>query len=116
MSCATLIHGRRQNINITSSPSGAKVTIDGNEYGNTPTIVKLERKGKIKGEDRKKKGYVVKIELEGYAPFEMNITRQLDGWFLGNFLVALPAFFIDMSLGSMYKLTPKEVDAKLGSK
>ncbi|MCB9360236.1 MAG: PEGA domain-containing protein [Flavobacteriales bacterium] len=116
MSCATIIHGSKQEIEFTSVPSGAKVTINDEDFGNTPTIVKLKRKGKVYGEKPKKKGYFVKMELEGYTPYEMEISRKVDGWFFGNFLVSLPAFFVDMSTGGMYKLTPKEVSRTMDEK
>jgi hypothetical protein len=116
MSCATIIHGSKQEIEFTSVPSGAKVTINDEDFGNTPTTLKLKRFGKVYGEKPKKKGYFVKMELEGYAPYEMEISRKLDGWFWGNFLVTLPAFFVDMSTGGMYKLTPEEVSGTMEKK
>ncbi len=41
--CATIIGGTSQRIPMTSSPSGAKIFVNGQEMGATPTTLKLKR-------------------------------------------------------------------------
>ncbi len=113
--CAAIIHGNKQLVNFSSQPSGAKVYIDGKDYGTTPTSVELKRIGRLKGESTVKKEYNVKIDLEGYYPYEIKVKRTVDGWFFGNLIFGgLVGIIIDAASGSMYKLTPDQVIATLG--
>lgn len=112
--CASIIHGPIQTVDFNSQPSGAKVTIDGKEYGVTPRSVDLRRMGRLKGEAKEKQAYNVKIELEGYLPYELKIKRDMDGWFIGNILFGgLIGIIVDASNGSMYKLSPDQTIATL---
>jgi hypothetical protein len=52
LSCATIFNGSNQQINITSEPFDAKVTIDEKVHGKTPILVELSRKD----------NHIVKIE------------------------------------------------------
>lgn len=107
-SCASLVHGTTQTVNFSSQPSGAKITINDKYFGVTPKLVKLKRRGRLKGEPIDKKEYVVKIELEGYHPYEMKIKRAVNGWFFGNVLIGgLVGFIVDAGTGAMYKLKPQ---------
>lgn len=113
-SCASIIHGPTQSVDITSQPAGATITIDGQEYGQTPKTIELKRKGRLKGEASEKKMYNVKVELDGFYPYELKIKREMDGWFLGNLLFGgLLGIIIDASNGSMYKLTPDQIIAQM---
>ena len=113
--CASIIHGSNQAVDFSSQPSGAKITIDGKDYGFTPKSVDLKRRGRLKGEISTKKEYAVKVELNGYYPYEIKIKREMDGWFLGNILFGgLLGIIIDASSGAMYKLTPDQVIAQIG--
>lgn len=114
-SCASIIHGPNQKVDFSSQPTGAKITIDGKDYGVTPKSVDLRRKGRLKGEISDKKEYAIKVEMEGYYPYEMKIKREMDGWFLGNILFGgLIGIIVDASNGAMYKLTPDQVVAQMG--
>ncbi|MFZ1809011.1 MAG: PEGA domain-containing protein [Cyclobacteriaceae bacterium] len=114
--CASIIHGPTQSVDFSSQPSGAKITIDGQDYGVTPKSVDLRRKGRLKGENKDKKEYAVKIELEGFYPYEIKIKREMDGWFLGNIIFGgLIGIIIDAANGSMYKLTPDQIIAQMGN-
>lgn len=113
-SCASIIHGPTQKIDITSQPVGAKVFIDGIDYGVTPTYVNLMRKGRMEDESRDKKEYLVRIELEGYIPYVLKLKREMDGWFLGNILFGgVIGIIVDASTGAMYKLTPDQIVAQM---
>jgi hypothetical protein len=102
--CATIIHGTNQNVSFSSTPTGAMVTVDNIPRGNTPTVVKLSRK----------ENHVVKIELAGYQPFELTITRKASGWVWGNIIFGgIIGLAVDAITGGMYKLTPELVSASL---
>ncbi|WP_202923405.1 PEGA domain-containing protein [Pontibacter pudoricolor] len=115
MGCATIINGSKQTVDFTSQPTGAKVTINGKEYGTTPTSVSLKRNATMPGVPISQKHYDVKIEMEGYFPYEIKVKREFNGWFLGNLLIGgIVGIIIDAATGSMYKLTPDQVIAQLG--
>ena len=104
ISCALIVHGTFQDIGINSSPSGAKVLIDNSEYGKTPVIAKLSRKI----------DHIIAIDLEGYEPYEITLTRKVDSWVIGNIVFGgLIGLAVDAAAGSMYKLTPEQVSAEL---
>lgn len=105
VSCASIIHGTRQNISVSSVPSGAKVIVKGAEMATTPAVIKLSRK---------ESHIILRFEKEGYEPVEIALNRSVDGWIAGNIifggLIGLAIDFID---GAAYKLSPSEVEAAL---
>lgn len=104
--CATIIHGSRQKVGVSSNPSGATVYIDGQMMGRTPTIVVLTRKD----------FHHVKIVLPGYMPYETDLIRKVDAWIAGNILFGgLIGLGVDAVSGSMYKLTPDQIIGELHS-
>ena len=50
--CASIIHGSTQKVDFSSQPVGAKISINGQYYGNTPKTLVLRRKGYSKGEQK----------------------------------------------------------------
>ena len=100
-SCATLIHGSRQHMFLTCEPRVASVYVDGRYIGTTPMHTNLSR-----GRDHQ-----LRIELEGYKPFETTLTRRLDGWLFGNLL--LVGIAVDAANGSMYRLSPRNIYPEL---
>ena len=105
-------------VNVASNPSGAKIFVDGKKLGRTPQSVFFRRKGRSVGDRSGKRHYDVRIELEGFQPYEISLFRELDEWFFGNavFLYFAPiAIIIDSTTGSMYRLTPEQIDAELNS-
>ena len=102
--CATIMQGTKQQIGISSNPSGAKVIIDGKTFGNTPLTAELSRKD----------NHIVKIELDGFLPYETTLTRKVSGWVAGNIIFGgLIGLAIDAISGGMYKLTPDQIQAEL---
>jgi hypothetical protein len=102
--CAAIVHGSKQPMSIASQPAGATVTVDGKQEGLTPVTLKLARKDE----------HTVKLDLTGYKPFEMKLTKSLDGWFWGNLLLGgIIGMVVDAGTGSMYRLSPKEIEATL---
>jgi hypothetical protein len=105
-SCATIMQGSRQEVSIASSPTGAKVTVNGKAMGDTPLVAKLKRKDK----------HAVRIEMEGYAPYEMALSRSTSGWVWGNIVFGgIPGLAVDAITGGLYKLKPDQIEGTLGS-
>jgi hypothetical protein len=106
LGCATIMQGTTQNVGISSSPSGAQVSINGRQFGKTPVIANLSRKD----------NHIVRIELEGYESFEATLTRQTSGWVWGNILFGgIPGLIVDAISGGLYKLTPEQISASLNA-
>lgn len=100
--CATIIHGSTQSISINSKPSYANVWIDNKFVGNTPICVDLKRK----------RNHCIRLELEGYQPYEISCKKKLSGWVFGNLVFGgLPGLCIDIVSGAVYCLTPEQVNA-----
>lgn len=105
-SCATIMHGTRQSVGISSYPSNASIWVDRAYVGNTPMIVEMSRKD----------NHIVQIELEGFLPYEATFSRQLSGWVFGNFVFGgVIGLAVDAISGGIYRLTPEEVQAELCS-
>lgn len=105
-SCATIFSGSKQKIKINSTPSEAIVVIDSAEVGKTPFQTKLKRNKK----------HLVQIELEGYQPYEVTLTRKFNAWYLGNILIGgAVGIIVDSVTGAMFYLSPKEIEAELQS-
>ena len=103
-SCATLMQGTSQELSIGSSPTGARVIVDGAEAGKTPFVASLKRKDK----------HVIRLEMEGYKPYELALSRATSGWVWGNLVFGgLPGLAIDAITGGLYKLKPEQVQATL---
>ena len=104
--CASLMHGTSQDVGISSSPTGATVTIDNQSPGQTPYIAHLSRKD----------NHLVKLALPGYAPAELTITRKTSGWVWGNIVFGgLIGLAVDAMTGGLYNLTPEQLSATLAA-
>lgn len=102
--CGSIMLGSRQDIGISSTPTGARVMIDNQEKGVTPLFADLKRKD----------NHIVKIELAGYLPYETTITRKITGWVWGNIIFGgIIGLAVDAISGGLYKLTPDQVAATL---
>lgn len=102
--CASIIHGSKQDIAFSSNPSGAEITINGENRGRTPASISLNRN----------QDYLVKIQLAGYLPYEINVSKKVDGWVFGNIIFGgIIGLIVDASTGAMYKLSPEQINAAL---
>lgn len=102
--CASIMHGPNQGISVNSTPAGAAVSVDGKPMGTTPTVVRLARKST----------HTVRLDLQGYQPYEMALTKGTSGWVWGNIVFGgLIGLGIDAATGSIYKLTPDVVTADM---
>ena len=104
--CATIIHGSKQNVVIVSEPRIANIQIDGIDAGRTPLVVKLSRRNK----------HFVKIDLDGYTPYEITLHRNISGWFFGNILLGgIVGIAVDAATGAIYNLSPKDIYGDLNA-
>src|SRR5256885_14019069 len=98
--CASIIHGTHQDVGISSNPTAAHVTVDGQQTGTTPVVAHLTRKD----------NHIVRLELPGYKPYEATLTRGVSGWVWGNIVFGgLIGLAVDAISGGMYKLTPEQL-------
>lgn len=105
-SCATMKNGQYQQIAFNSAPQGANIWIDQAHMGTTPTIACLKRSDP----------HQVRIELEGFKPYVVQLYPTVSGWVFGNILFGGPiGVVVDAVTGSMYKLTPNQLNACLVS-
>ena len=103
-SCASIIHGTHQDVGISSNPTGAQVSVDGQVKGATPVVANLTRKD----------NHIVRIELAGYKPYETTLTRKVSGWVWGNIVFGgLIGLAVDAINGALYNLSPEQVSAAL---
>ena len=102
--CSTIFNTSTQMVELSSTPANAKIIIDGNKYGTSPQKVNLPR-----GDN-----HVVKFELEGYEPYEIQLTKKMSAWVWMNvFNGFIPGWIVDMFSGSMYNLLPDRIEAQL---
>jgi len=103
-SCATIINTTTQSVEIVSEPQNARLTIDGKKFGITPQVVNIERGN----------NHVIKLELDGYEPYETQVTRKISAWYWSNILngFILGGIF-DYLNGSMYELLPGRMQIQL---
>lgn len=100
--CATIIHGTRQSVGSTGTPSAATVYGNGQLLGKTPMVAELL------GEN----DHRARIELKGFAPYETVLTRHLSGWFFPNILFGgLLGIVTEAADGAMHRQKPVAVSA-----
>lgn len=103
-SCATIINTTTQNVEIASEPQNARLTIDGKKFGITPQVVNIERGS----------NHVIKLELDGYEPYETQVTRKISAWYWSNILNGfIFGGVFDYLNGSMYELLPVKMNIQL---
>lgn len=116
--CATIVARSSQTITLTSVPDLASVSIVNKSgkavhQGVTPMTVKLKKgRGYFKPES-----YTVRFVKEGYAPREVTVSGEINGWYFGNIIFGglIGMLAVDPNTGAMYTLRPKAVQATLNS-
>ncbi|MDX2128126.1 MAG: PEGA domain-containing protein [Chloroherpetonaceae bacterium] len=102
--CASIMSGSSQDIAISSTPSGASITVNNVILAKTPAKVKLKRKDEHK----------IKLDLAGFLPYEVVLTTSSNGWVWGNILFGgLIGLAIDAITGAMYSLEPNIINAEM---
>jgi hypothetical protein len=128
--CATIAHGSRQTVTVTSDPSGAAVTVlTGQTVKETPGVTPLKLTL-----PRRDAHLTLRLEKAGCAPAEVRLKRSVSGWTFANLVAANPfaqqgmqnasvgsyvgqlgltsaLFTIDFLGGGAYKL-PRVVDVR----
>jgi len=109
--CATVAHGPYQSVPVSSSPSGADVTLDCGgrvrHIGATPLVAKLRR-----GADHCE----ITMTKEGYEPTSVVFSKSTSGWIWGNLFIGdymLAGALVDYLDGAMYNRLPKSVQFTL---
>jgi hypothetical protein len=125
--CATVAHGGKQTIRVSTEPPGATVFVNGEDRGRTPTQVNLRRKAR---------STVVRLERAGYAPATVEVTRRASGWIAADAAVGAAQFLnqglsgvqeqaasaaavtavlvgIDLAAGGAYALRPSSIHVVL---
>lgn len=100
-SCATIISGSRQKVEINSEPTSAKVYINEIEVGNTPVQQNLKRNQE----------YNLVLKLDGYETYETKLERKFNAWYIGNIAFGgLIGIIIDPITGAIHKLKPEDIE------
>lgn len=112
--CASVFNSGPENIRISSTPNGARVSIF-DERGEMVASGRTQFKVDLKaGKNFRRKSYRVKIEKLGYKTHEFIIYNKVSGWYWGNVFYGGPlGAVVDPITGNMWKLDPAEVDVKL---
>lgn len=106
-SCASIMHGTKQPVSVSSAPTGATVYLNGQLLGKTPVVADVSRKTQ---------GNRIRLELEGYEAKEIALSRSVSGWVWGNIIFGgLIGLVVDASTGGMYKITPEVVMTNLST-
>jgi hypothetical protein len=103
--CSTIMSGSTQEIPISSTPSGAKVTADNGTSIVTPGSIVLKRKT----------AHTLVAEYPGYDQKQQKLEKKLNNWVWGNILIGgIIGLVIDMVSGAVNELKPKEVHFRFG--
>ena len=102
--CASIIHGTRQSVMVTSTPP-ATVKLDGVVQGESPLKLQLRRG------DRTQE---VKLEKEGCQPSSVSVVRKFSAWYIGNIVFGgAIGIIVDAADGAMWRRAPESVDILL---
>jgi len=104
--CATIVRGSSQEVEMTSDPPNARVIVNGEDRGETPTTLSLDTG----------RNYQVEFEKDGYASETLNLNKDFTiGWpIFGNvFSFGIIGIVVDVANGSAYKLSPEQLQAAL---
>ena len=94
-SCATILKGTTEGVDVDSAPTGAKVYINGQYMGKTPLQNKL----------RSNKTHHIEFVKEGYEKKTVDITSSLGAnWIVLDVLFGVFPIIIDAASGSWYNL------------
>lgn len=103
-SCATIISGSRQTVQISSQPNAAVVYLNEIEVGKTPIVENLKRN----------QNYQLVLKLDGYKPYEIMLEKKFNAWYIGNVLIGgIVGLVIDPITGALFKLKPEEINGKI---
>jgi hypothetical protein len=91
-SCAAILHGSRQRVDVYSDPPGARVIINGTDQGiQTPASVSIKRKTT---------NHTFKFVREGYEPYTYHLVRRFNYLVLVDFMMYVVPGIIDVAVGA----------------
>ena len=99
-SCASIIHGKRQEISVSTNPPGASVS-DGTNTWMTPARISLERK----------KTHLLTFSKAGYHTQTVPINRVISSAVFANILIpgGIIGWGIDAISGAQWRLVPEQI-------
>lgn len=101
--CATIIHGPKQEVSISTNPAEAFVS-DGSTTIKTPGKLTLER-----GKD-----HILTITKPGYSTESVHITHVVSAAVFGNIIAGgLIGWGIDATSGAQWRLEPETLSVTL---
>ncbi len=93
--CATLFSGGKDELDLSSEPSGAKVLVNGQDRGKTPLTLSL----------KKGKEYQVEFVKEGYEKKSITMSYSLGaGWLILDILAGLIGIIVDAATANWNSL------------
>ncbi len=102
--CATIMQGKKQDIVVESSPSGATVKTSEGQRITTPGTLVLVRKRDV----------VVTVEKEGYESSSQVMKKEWSWWLVGNILLGgIIGIAVDFTTGAAYDLNPEHLNVQL---
>ncbi|MFC1462041.1 PEGA domain-containing protein [Verrucomicrobiota bacterium] len=103
--CASILSTSRQKLKISTTPPGAKISINGKTKGVTPAVVKVKRADMQK----------ITMVAAGYDTHEVVLDQYMNWLTWGN-VIFFPGIFVDMGTGAAVKHVPSTIDVKLMKK
>lgn len=102
-SCATIMKGTEQTITINSNVDNADIYLEGIKIGETPFV------GKIK-----KNKDALRVEKEGYKPYTLSLSKNLEPIFWGNIISGGTLGSItDFATGAAYAYSPSSYQVEM---
>ncbi|MEL7238224.1 MAG: PEGA domain-containing protein [Planctomycetota bacterium] len=100
--CATIVSGgATRPVKIKTTPVGAQVYVNDAFEGKTPLVLNLDRAS----------NHRLRIEQEGYPPYERVVSPGFNGWFLGNILIGgIIGVAVDLISGAVQTPTPGSIN------
>lgn len=77
--CASLVNGTRQDLLVTSTPTGAHVILGARDF-TTPATISV----------RRNLDHVVLVQKEGFQPQRVEVKRKLSYWWWLDLLIPFP--------------------------
>lgn len=102
--CATVVNGTTQKIGVSSTPTGAEVSIDNQQRVITPAAIELARS----------QSHTFLFHKDGYQDDSFVITSGTSGWVWGNVLIGgLIGGMVDFATGAARTLSQDSVHVTL---
>ena len=104
--CATIVRGSSQDFTANSEPAGARIFVNGEDKGATPTTLTLKRN----------RTHQIVFKHPNYEDVTINLDRKMKAGpaIVGNLLSwGLIGMVVDFANGSAYQLTPEQLDVTL---